>query len=636
MSETRKLAAILAADVVGFSRLTGADEDRTLARLRSLRSDLIDPTIDVHRGRVIKRTGDGVLVEFRSVVDAVRCGIEIQSGMIERNAGVPPERRIEFRCGIHLGDVVEESDGDLMGDGINIAARLEGIAAPGSIALSEDAYRQVKSRLDLVVSDLGNRELKNIAEPIRVYSLEVGKPAPPKSPAGKDRKKASRALPLVAAAVLVVAIVGGGAWYFLVRDRAHVTGETMQMPMSAARLSVVVLPFANLSSDPAQDYFAEGVTENLTTALSRLRGSFVIARSTAAALKGKAADASALGKMLGVRYVLEGSVQRSGQHVRVNARLIGTDKGEQLWADSFDATVADLLVLEDDIVARLARALQIQLVQAESSRSIAEMRPNPDAIDLAMQGWSMMYRTPAKENDRAARALFERAAAIDPKLPDAIGGLAYVDARDHLNGWVEPGDDKAKRAREETELTIALDPNYALAYYIKANLLAYGMKPGDEQAGAEALDAAETALRLNPSLAFAHYVVGTINTNLGHYDKAIEQIGQAIRLSPRDYLLGPWLMHLGRAHFGLGQYPTAVQEELRSLDTGYHTFQPYLALAAAYAANGEDEKAKKAMSEALRANPALSVAWLREHLPVLIDLPPGLYEAARKAGLPEH
>lgn len=603
MSETRKLAAILAADVVGFSRLTGADEDRTLARLRSLRSDLIDPTIDVHRGRVIKRTGDGVLVEFRSVVDAVRCGIEIQSGMIERNAGVPPDRRIEFRCGIHLGDVVEESDGDLMGDGINIAARLEGIAAPGSIALSENAYRQVKSRLDLVVNDLGNRELKNIAEPIRVYSLEVGKPTPPKSPAGKDSKKASRALPLVAAAVLVVAIFGGGAWYFLLRDRAHVTGEMMQMPMSAARLSVVVLPFANLSSDPAQDYFAEGVTENLTTALSRLRGSFVIARSTAAALKGKAADASALGKMLGVRYVLEGSVQRSGQHVRVNARLISTDKGEQLWADSFDATAADLLVLEDDIVARLARALQIQLVQAESSRSIAEMRPNPDAIDLAMQGWSMMYRTPARENDRAARALFERAAAIDPKLPDAIGGLAYVDSRDHFNGWVEPGDNKAKRAREEAELTIALDPNYALAYYIKANLLAYGMKPGDEQTGAEALDAAETALRLNPSLAFAHYVVGTINTNLGHYDKAIEQIDQAIRLSPRDYLLGPWLTHLGRAHFGLGQYPTAVQEELRSLDTGYHTFQPYLALAAAYAANGEDEKAKKAMSEALRANP---------------------------------
>jgi adenylate cyclase len=634
MTETRKLAAILAADVVGFSRLAGADEDRTLARLRTLRSDLIDPTIEVHRGRVVKRTGDGLLVEFRSVVDAVRCAIEIQNGMNERNAGVAPERRIEFRCGIHLGDVVEESDGDLMGDGVNIAARLEGIAKPGSITLSEDAYRQVKSRLDLAVSDLGNQDLKNIAEPVRVYSLDVGKVAQRKPPAGKGSR--SLVLPLAAAcAVVVLAVAAGGAWYFLQKGRGHATGEMMQMPMSAARLSVVVLPFTNLSGDPAQDYFAEGVTENLTTALSRIRGSFVIARSTAAALKGKAVDAGVLGKMLGVRYVLEGSVQRSGQNVRVNARLIGTDQGEQLWADSFDAQVSDLFKLEDDIVAHLSRALQIELVQAEGRRSVAEMRRDPDATDLAMQGWSIMYRTPTMQNNQEARLLFERAAAIDPKLSDAVAGLAYVDSRDHFNGWFEAGDDKGKRALEETEQTIALDPNYALVYYIKANLLAYSMKPNDEQRGAEALDAAETALRLNPSLAFAHYVVGTINTNLGHYDRAIEHIQQAIRLSPRDYLLGPWLMHLGRAHFGLHQYATAVQDELRSLDTGYHTFQPYLALAAAYAANGEDDKAKKAMSDALKANTNVSVVWLQSHLPALIDAPPGLREAAQKAGLPE-
>jgi adenylate cyclase len=443
--------------------------------------------------------------------------------------------------------------------------------------------------------------------------------------------------PLAAAcAVIVLAAAAGGAWYFLQKDRGHATGEMMQMPMSAARLSVVVLLFTNLSGDPAQEYFAEGVTENLTTALSRIRGSFVIARSTAAALKGKAVDASVLGKMLGVRYVLEGSVQRSGQNVRVNARLIGSEQGEQLWADSFDAPVSDLFMLEDDIVAHLSRALQIELVQAEGRRSVAEMRRNPDATDLAMQGWSIMYRTPAMQSDQDARRLFERAAAIDPKSPDAIAGLAYVDMRDHINGWVEPGVDTRKRALEEAEQTIALDQNYALAYYVKANLLAYAMKPNDQQRGAEALDAAETALRLNPSLAFAHYVVGTINTNLGHYDQAIEHIKQAIRLSPRDYLLGPWLMHLGRAHFGLHQYATAAQDELRALDTGFHSFQPYLALAAAYAANGEDDKAKRAMSDALKANSKISVAWLQSQLPVLIDLPPGLREAALKAGLPEN
>ena len=249
MSETRKLAAILVADVVGYSRLAGADEDRTLARLRALRSDLIDPTIAVHHGRVVKRTGDGSLIEFRSVVDAVRCAIEVQNGMVERNAGLPPERRIEFRVGIHLGDVVEEADGDLMGDGVNIAARLEGIAEPGAICLSEDAYRQVKGRLDLAVTDLGPTQLKNIAEPIRVYSLEVGQPAQAKpAPAPAPEKSAP------------------------------------------PRLSIVVLPFANIGGDPEQEHFVDGVTESLTTDLSRIRSAVVIGRNTAFTYKGKAVD----------------------------------------------------------------------------------------------------------------------------------------------------------------------------------------------------------------------------------------------------------------------------------------------------------------------------------------------------------
>jgi adenylate cyclase len=271
MSETRKIAAILVSDIVGYGRLAGTDEDRILARLRALRSDLIDPTIALHHGRVVKRTGDGSLTEFRSVVDAVRCAIEVQSGMVERNAGLPPERRIEFRVGIHLGDVVEESDGDLMGDGVNIAARLEGICQPGTICLSEDAYRQVKGRLDLAVADLGPTELKNIAEPIRVYSLEVGQPAQPKPvPAPASEKSAP------------------------------------------PRLSMVVLPFANIGGDPEQDYFADGVTESLTTDLSRISGSFVIGRNTAFTFKGKHVDLKQVGRDLNVRYVLEGSVQRAG------------------------------------------------------------------------------------------------------------------------------------------------------------------------------------------------------------------------------------------------------------------------------------------------------------------------------------
>src|SRR6202045_973343 len=264
MAETRKIAAILAADVVGFSRLTGSDEDRTLARLRALRSDLIDPTVAVHNGRVVKRTGDGALVEFRSVVDAVRCAVEVQSGMVERNAGLPPERRIDFRIGIHLGDVVEESDGDLMGDGINIAARLEGIAKPGAICLSEDAYRQVKSRLDLVGSNLGATQLKNIAEPARVYLLEVGK-APPAKPTKSAAAKQRSIIALLGGGVVALIVIVGGSWYFLGANRSGTVTSTAPARPEAAHQSVVVLPFTNLSGDPSQDYFADGITENLTS-----------------------------------------------------------------------------------------------------------------------------------------------------------------------------------------------------------------------------------------------------------------------------------------------------------------------------------------------------------------------------------
>src|SRR5208282_88145 len=288
VSENRKIAAILAADVVGYSRLAGTDEDRTLARLRALRSDLLDPTIALHHGRVVKRTGDGSLIEFRSVVDAVRCAIEMQNGMAERNAGVLPERRIEFRVGIHLGDVVEEADGDLMGDGVNIAARLEGVAKPGAICLSEQAYWQVKGRLDFKVTDLGQTQLKNIAEPIHVYSLEVGKAAEAKPPplatmADQAKSLASKqrwgAAPLIAAIAAFVLLAGAIGWFLLV-------GHSVK-PFEPAHLSIVVLPFTNLSGDASQDYFADGITENLTTDLSRLSGSFVIARNTAFTYKGK-------------------------------------------------------------------------------------------------------------------------------------------------------------------------------------------------------------------------------------------------------------------------------------------------------------------------------------------------------------
>jgi adenylate cyclase len=632
MAETRKIAAILAADVVGFSRMASMDEDRTLARLRTLRSELIDPTIITQNGRVFKRTGDGVLVEFRSVVEGVRCAIAIQNAMVERNAGLPPDQRIEFRIGVHLGDVVEESDGDLMGDGVNIAARLEGIGKPGMICLSEDAYRQVKGRLDLVVIDLGATKLKNIAEPVRAYSLQVGQPAQAKRPAeaaaASPKKHERWALPVAGLAVLVVAFAAV-AWHML--SAWDLTAATIP----SGRLSIVVLPFANLSGDPAQDYFAEGVTENLTTALSQLRGSFVIAHSSAMTFKNKNADAKEIGKELGVRYVLSGSVQRAGQQVRVNAELNDAEKGDQIWAENFTDNIADLFKLQDDIIARLARALQVELVHAESRRSLNEGSQNPDAVDLAMRGWSVMFGTPSKENDAKARNLFKKALVIDAKYPDALAGLAYADMRDQFNGWTQPGDDAGGRAMKEAEQAIELDPAYAYVYYIKADLLAYAMKSDDEQVAHEGLAAIDAAIRLNPSFAAAYYVSAIIEENIGHYEQAISQLQQAIGLSPRDFLIGPWLAWMGRAHFGLHQYDAAIQDELKSIDGGYGSYQPYLALAAAYAEKGQDSDARKAIEAARRANPKVSVAWLRANVPVLVDTPPGILAALRQAGLPE-
>jgi adenylate cyclase len=363
MSETRKIAAILVADIVGYTRLAGTDEDRTLARLRALRSDLIDPTIAVHHGRIVKRTGDGSIIEFRSVVDAVRCAIEVQSGMIERNAGLPPERRIEFRVGIHLGDVVEEADGDLMGDGVNIAARLEGIAKRGAICLSEDAYRQVRGRLDMEVTDLGETKLKNIERPIRVYSLQVGVPAqakpvtePQASEKPPEPKPRSALLPLIAG-IVALGVLAGGAWSFLAPNRTAPVVATAQTPAEAAHLSLVVLPFTNLSGDASQDYFADAVTENLTTDLARIRDSFVIARNTAFTFKGKAVDAREISKELGVRYVLEGSVQRDQNRVRVSVQMIDGQSGAHIWVDRFEEDVADLFKLQDEVVGRLANSL---------------------------------------------------------------------------------------------------------------------------------------------------------------------------------------------------------------------------------------------------------------------------------------
>ena len=633
MSETRKLAAILVSDVVGYSRLAGADEDRILARLRALRSDLIDPTIAVHHGRVVKRTGDGSIVEFRSVVDAVRCAIEVQNGLIERNAGLPPERRIEFRVGIHVGDVVEESDGDLMGDGVNIAARLEGIAKPGAICLSEQAYWQVKGRLDLKVSDLGATQLKNIAEPVRIYSLEVGQRAEAKplsaatatakseTLAPRINSSSSRWLALTAAITALVFLAAAGGWFLF-------AGRSVK-PAQVAHLSIVVLPFANLSGDPAQDYFADGITENLTTELSRIRDSFVIARNTAFTYKGKAIDAKQIGKELGVRYVLEGSVQRDQNRVRVNAQLVDAETGAHLWADRFEEDLADLFKLQDEVVARLADSLGFALMSAEAEKGARSK--NPDVIDLTMRGWNLFLRSivqpPNEKRDAVheARSLFDRALQIDPNDADALVGSAGTYLDDYFFGWGDPGTDYEAKVLGQANRAIALAPDNVRAYFVKADYLSLSGRFN------EALGVTDAGLAINPNDVLLLEPRTTAENSLGRFEQAKADAQRAMRLSPRGPEFGLFHLIVGDAEISLGHVDAAIDEYRKAIDAGLSNFPVYTNLAAAYAIEGRTDEAKATLAEARRLNPAITIKWMKEHTPNL----PAVLDGLRKAGLPE-
>jgi TolB-like protein len=589
VSEVRKIAAILVADVVGYSRLAGADEDRTLSRLRALRSDLIDPAVAGHHGRVVKRTGDGLIAEFRSVVEAVRSAIAMQNDLLEHNVGVPDDRRIDFRIGIHLGDVVEEADGDLMGDGVNIAARLERIAKPGAICLSEDAYRQVKGRLDLAASDLGLTQLKNIAEPIRIYSLQIGEP--PQAPAPAPEKS------------------------------------------GPPRLSMVVLPFANIGGDPEQEHFVDGVTESLTTDLSRIRGSFVIGRNTAFTYKGKAVDLKQIGRELNVRYVLEGSVQRGGNRMRVNVQLIDAEFGHHLWAERFDKPLADLFDMQDEIVARLASALNTELIAAEARR--AEQSPTPDSMDLYFQGLAWFYRGLTPDNIAQARSFFDRALDADPDNVDALVGSARVDQVEGVFLFVT--DRAAAFAAAEAKLTKALSaaPDHARGHSQLGFVYIY------TERAAEGIAKCEHALALDRNLAHAHAYVGIGKIFIGRAEETESHIAEALRLSPRDTLAYVWMAAAGTAKRHLGIWEEAVAWFRRAIEANRNFPQPHFELAAALAQLGRLDRARSAVRAGLALEPNFSVSRARAFFtaessdPKYLARTERILEGLREAGLPE-
>jgi adenylate cyclase len=567
MNELRKLAAILAADVVGFSRLTGADEDRTLARLRALRSDLIDPTIAVHNGRVVKRTGDGALVEFRSVVDAVRCAIEVQNSMTERNAGLAPERRIEFRIGIHLGDVVEESDGDLMGDGVNIAARLEGVAQPGAICLSEDAYRQVKSRLDLAISDLGETKLKNIAEPVRIYQLQVGHAAQ-------------------SATLAQSAATESGSVRSALPDRP----------------SIAVLPFQNMSGDSDQEYFCDGMVEDIITTLSKLAGLRVIARNSSFVYKGRSVDVREAAKQLGVRYVLEGSVRKSGNRIRITAQLIDANDGTHLWAERYDRAIDDIFAIQDEITLILATEMQVKLTDGEQARLHYTTTNNVEAWTYWVQGLCH-YRGPAtKENMGPARRYWEKALALDPTsaaLNAMLGFMHWLDAR---FGWWDDRETAIGKARTYTDKALELEPGNADAYRTSSVLL---LAEGRYD---EAVVDAKKSVQLAPGSADVAELASFTLASAGHPEEAVLLIEKAMALSPNYPAL--YLGSLGNAYRLAGRLDEAI-----AAFKAYNAQQPGFGLTdlvIAYLENGQADEAKQTAKRLLTARRDFTItSWLK-------------------------
>ena len=597
MTQTRKLVAILASDVVGYSRLAGADEDRILARLRALRSDLIDPTIAVHHGRIVKRTGDGSIVEFRSVVDAVRCAIEVQNAMVERNAGVPEDRRIVFRIGIHLGDVVEESDGDLMGDGVNIAARLEGIAEPGAICLSEDAYRQVKGRLDLAVTDLGPTQLKNIAEPVRAYSLQVGvpaqtKPAAPTGPDAAEKRSAGPALP--------------------------------------EKPSIAVLPFQNMSGDPEQDYFADGMVEEITTALSRLRWLFVIARNSSFTYKGRAVDVKQVGRELGVRYVLEGSVRKAGNRVRITAQLINAATGTHLWADRFDGELASIFDLQDQVTASVVGAIAPKLEQAEIERAKRKPTESLDAYDYFLRGMAAFHQLSRPSNEEAL-ALFSRVIELDPHFASAYGMAARCYMQRKGFAWV------ADREREIAETDRLARRAADLGRDDPVALCAAGFAlvvVADELDDGAAL--IDKGLALNPNLAWGWHFSALTKAWLGEPETAIKHAARAMQLSPQDPQMFGMQTAIAFGHFLSGRYVEALSWAETALREQPNFFVGSCIAAASGALAGRLPEAEKAMARIRGLDPGLRISNLRQLLPFRQKEDYDRWaDGLQKAGLPE-
>jgi adenylate cyclase len=646
----RRLSAILAADVVGYSKLMGADEDGTLRALNGHRRELIDPVIASHRGRIVKTTGDGMLVEFASAVDAVRCAVDVQRGMVERNEAVPPEQRIEFRIGVNVGDIIGVGD-DIYGDGVNIAARLEALADPGGICISRVVRDQIRDKLPYPFADMGEQSVKNIVRPVRSYAMSAAAVATT-APAAEvepdlPRPHSGRVRTIIAAGSLGAIAIGMAAWWAMPnRNSPNLSAEVPAAagPRSAAvvagaplrRLSVVVLPFANLSNNPDQEYFADAITDDLTTDLSRISGSFVIAPTTAFTYKGKGLGAMQIGHELGVGYVLDGSVQRSGDHVQVNVQLIDAESGAQLWADRFASDRTNLVKAQNEITGRIARSLNLELAEAVGRRVERDGVANPDAQDFLMRGWALYYRPASTTRRQEALQDFERALEIDPQSVEARIGIGTVLVDDVVLRFSSSRERDTARAEQLLREALAREMNSSMAHLAMGILRRIQVRLSDSQIELQA------ALALDRNNARAFQQLGLTLMWLGQPDAAIPLIEKAIRLNPHHPNIASYYWALGSSDLVSGRLDDAVPLLSQARAANPRLFFIHFWLAGSLALKGDLEAARSALAEAAKLKPEIgSLAQWRAESPWYTNPPfvalaeKTLYTGLRRAGFPE-
>jgi adenylate cyclase len=622
----RKLTAILSADVAGYSRLMGDDEVATVSTLKSYR-ELITEKVQSFNGRVVDSPGDNILSEFRSIVDAVKCAVAIQEGLRAENEKLPENRKMNFRIGVNLGDVIQDGN-RIYGDGVNIAARIEGLSDPGGVAISGTAFDNVRNKLDCGYQFSGEHAVKNIANPVRVYKI-LTDPECAGKVLGEKRFLGRMSRRVAMASILSLAIIAGGmfSYYIYLHQSGRIEPasiDKMAFPLPDEH-SIAVLPFANMSGDPQQDYFSDGFTEQLITNLSMVPNLFVIARNSSFNFKGKAVKVQQVAEELGVRYVLEGSIQKADERVRINAQLIDAISGRHVWAEKYDRQLKDIFALQDDITLKIISEVGAEVTRGERARINAIGTTNVDAYIKATQGWEYFY-APTRETNRQARKLAEEAIAIDPGYQNAYCLLGITHSMDVFLGTSKSPQKSFETAINYFQKVLAVDENHPVARSALAYV--YGMQRKYEQALAQAQQAIES----NPGRANTHFVLGSILYFTGRYEEALQTLKKVIRLDPK----GPayYYLAMGHAYRGLGQYEEAIASYKKAFEGKPNYWMPRIFLAATYNMSGQEEMARTEADEVLRINPKFSLEKLAKSLPYKDkDYLNRAIEGMRKAGL---